>query len=131
MPKSVSFEELLKQSDFVSLHAPLTEQTQNIINKDSISLMKKSAYLINTARGGFVVEKDLADALNQEKIAGYAADVILEEPMAQDNPLRLAKNCIITPHIAWAPKETRQRLLGIAQNNFIAWINGKPENVVN
>ena len=131
IPKSVSFEELLKQSDFVSLHAPLTEQTQNIINKDSISLMKKSAYLINTARGGFVVEKDLADALNQEKIAGYAADVILEEPMDKNNPLRLAKNCIITPHIAWAPKETRQRLLGIAQNNFIAWINGKPENVVN
>ena len=70
-------------------------QTQNIINKNSISLMKKSAYLINTARGGFVVEKDLANALNQEQIAGYAADVILEEPMDKNNPLRLAKNCII------------------------------------
>lgn len=131
MPVSVSFEELLKQSDFISLHAPLTEQTKNIINKDSIKLMKKSAYLINTARGGFVVEQDLADALNNDEIAGYAADVLLSEPMNKNNPLLKAKNCIITPHIAWAPLETRARLQGIALENLKAWLNGTPQNVVN
>ena len=86
MPEAVSFEDLLKRSDFLTLHAPLTEQTKNIINKESLSLMKKSAYLINTARGGFVVEKDLADCLNADGIAGYAADVLLQEPMAGDCP---------------------------------------------
>lgn len=131
MPVSVSFEELLKQSDFISLHAPLTEQTKNIINKDSIKLMRKSAYLINTARGGFVVEQDLADALNNDEIAGYAADVLLSEPMNKNNPLLKAKNCIITPHIAWAPLETRARLQGIALENLKAWLNGTPQNVVN
>jgi len=131
MPEAVSFEELLKRSDFISLHAPLTEQTKNIINKDSIKLMKKSAYLINTARGGFVVEKDVADALNDGLIAGYAADVLLSEPMSKDNPLLTAKNCVITPHIAWAPLETRARLQGVALENLKAWLNGNPQNVVN
>lgn len=130
MPESVTFEDLLKKSDFVSLHAPLTDKTKDIINKDSLKLMKKSAYLINTARGGFVVEKDLADALNNNTIAGYAADVVLSEPMAADSPLLGAKNCIITPHIAWAPLETRQRLLGIAVDNIKAWLSGNPINVV-
>lgn len=130
MPESVTFEGLLKKSDFVSLHAPLTDKTKDIINKDSLKLMKKSAYLINTARGGFVVEKDLADALNNNTIAGYAADVVLSEPMAADSPLLGAKNCIITPHIAWAPLETRQRLLGIAVDNIKAWLSGNPINVV-
>ena len=93
--------------------------------------MKQSAYLINTARGGFVVEKELADCLNAGGIAGYAADVLLQEPMAADNPLLKAKNCVITPHIAWAPLETRKRLQGIAEENLKAWIAGSPINVVN
>ncbi len=131
MPEAVSFEELLKRSDFLTLHAPLTEETKNIINKESLSLMKPTAYLINTARGGFVVEKDLADFLNEDKIAGYGADVLLQEPMAEDCPLLKAKNCVITPHIAWAPRETRKRLQGIAEENLKAWIAGKPINVVN
>lgn len=130
MPEAVSFEDLLKRSDFVTLHAPLTEQTKNIINKESLSLMKPTAYLINTARGGFVVEEDLAACLNKGEIAGYAADVLLQEPMAKDNPLLKAKNCVITPHIAWAPLETRKRLQGIAEKNLKAWIAGKPINVV-
>lgn len=131
MPESVSFEELLKRSDFLTLHAPLTEKTKNIINKNSLSLMKPTAYLINTARGGFVVEQDLADYLNNDGIAGYAADVLLQEPMAADCPLINAKNCVITPHIAWAPRETRKRLQGIAEENLKAWIEGSPINVVN
>ena len=131
MPEPVSFEDLLKRSDFLTLHAPLTDQTKNIINKESLSLMKKSSYLINTARGGFVVEKELADCLNAGGIAGYAADVLLQEPMAADNPLLKAKNCVITPHIAWAPLETRKRLQGIAEENLKAWLGGKPINVVN
>ena len=130
MPEAVSFEELLKRSDFLTLHAPLTEQTKDIINKESLSLMKKSAYLINTARGGFVVEKELADYLNEGGIAGYAADVLLNEPMNADCPLLKAKNCVITPHIAWAPLETRKRLQGIAEENLKAWLSGKPINVV-
>ena len=130
IPEMVTFEELLKKSDFVSLHAPLTDKTKNIINKESLSLMKPSAYLINTARGGFIVEQDLANALNNNKIAGYAADVVLSEPMSADSPLLTAKNCIITPHIAWAPLETRQRLLKIAEENLKAWLSGKPINVV-
>ena len=130
MPEFVSFEELLKRSDFLSLHAPLTEQTQNIINKKSLSLMKKSAILINTARGGFVVEEDMAEALKNKMIAGYAADVIYQEPMNKDCPLLGCPNCVLTPHIAWAPKETRARLIDIAFENFKAWIEGNPINVV-
>ncbi len=131
MPEPVSFEDLLKRSDFLTLHAPLTDKTKNIINKESLSLMKKSSYLINTARGGFVVEKDLAACLNEGGISGYAADVLLEEPMAANNPLLKAKNCVITPHIAWAPLETRKRLQGIAEENLKAWLRGSPINVVN
>lgn len=131
MPEFVSFEELLKRSDILSLHAPLTDATKNIINKDSLSLMKKSALLINTARGGFVVEKDLAECLKAGGIAGFAADVIASEPMSPDCPLLACPNCVLTPHIAWAPKETRQRLLDIAYDNFKAWIDGKPINMVN
>ena len=130
MPTAVSFEELLKCSDFLTLHAPLTEQTTNIINKESLSLMKSTAYLINTARGGFVVEKELADCLNAGGIAGYAADVLLHEPMDKDSPFLNARNCLITPHIAWAPYETRKRLQGIAEENLKAWLDGKPVNVV-
>ena len=131
MPEFVSFEELLKEADILTLHAPLTDLTKNIINKESLSLMKKSAYLINTARGGFVVEKDLAEYLKAGGIAGYAADVITTEPMLPDCPLLNCPNCVLTPHIAWAPKETRKRLLDIAYENFKAWIDGHPINVVN
>lgn len=131
MPEFVSFEELLKEADILTLHAPLTDLTKNIINKESLSLMKKSAYLINTSRGGFVVEKDLAECLKAGGIAGYAADVIATEPMLPDCPLLNCPNCVLTPHIAWAPKETRKRLLDIAYENFKAWIDGHPINVVN
>lgn len=131
MPECVTWDELLQRSDIISLHAPLTEKTKNIINKESLSKMKKNAILINTARGGFVVEEDLVEALNNDIIAGYAADVVLEEPMKVDCSLLKAKNCIITPHIAWAPLETRTRLQGIALENLKAWINGNPQNVVN
>ena len=130
MSQSVSLEELFKMSDFLTLHTPLTEKTKNIINLDTLSLMKKSAILINTARGGLVVEEDLAKALKEERISGYAADVILNEPMKKDCPLLNCPNCILTPHIAWAPKETRQRLLEIALENFKAWISGSPINTV-
>lgn len=129
--KVVSFEELLKISDFVTLHAPLTGETQKIINKDTLKLMKKSAYLINTARGGFVDETDLRNALENEEIKGYAADVLLYEPMKSDCPLFKAKNCILTPHLAWAPKETRERLMKIEVENIKSFLAGKPVNVVN
>ena len=128
--KAVSKEELFKCSDFLSLHAPLTKETMNIINAQSLSLMKESAYIINTTRGGFVVEEDLAEALKAGSIAGYAADVIQNEPMRKDCPLLHCPNCILTPHIAWAPRETRARLLDIALENFKAWLEGKPVNVV-
>ena len=94
-------------------------------------MMKKSAYLINTARGAFVDEAALADALNQGKIAGYAADVVVEEPMAKDNPLLTAKNTVITPHIAWATREARERLVNIAIDNVKCFVEGHAQNVVN
>lgn len=130
MPQAVTFDQMMKESDFVSLHAPLTEKTKNIINKQSLSLMKPTAYLINTARGGFVVEEDLAECLKNKTISGYAADVLLEEPMNASSPLLNAPNCVITPHIAWAPLETRTRLQNIALENLKAWLNGNPINVV-
>ncbi|MBQ0050651.1 MAG: D-2-hydroxyacid dehydrogenase [Treponema sp.] len=129
--KSVSAEELFSQSDFISLHAPLTPETKEVINSNSISLMKPSAVIINTARGGLVEEKALRDALNEKKIAAYCGDVVLTEPMSSDCPLLNAPNCFITPHIAWAPHETRQRLMDIAVGNFKAFLDGKPVNVVN
>lgn len=131
MPEYVSFEDLLKQSDILTLHAPLTEKTKNIINKNTLKMMKPGAYLINTARGGFINEEELAKALKSGVISGYAADVVSVEPMQANNPLLGCPNCVLTPHIAWAPKETRQRLIGIAYDNFKAWVNGTPINVVN
>ena len=127
----VSVEELFKESDFLSLHAPLTLETENLVNEKTLSLMKKSAVLINTARGGLVSEKAVREALDSEKIAGYAADVLLEEPMSENCPLYKAKNCVITPHLAWAPKETRLRLLDTEIENIKAFLAGKPINVVN
>lgn len=131
MPESVTREELFRRSDFLSLHAPLTPETKEMINKDSISLMKKDAYLINTARGGFVNEQELADALKAGMIAGYAADVISVEPMKEENPLLGCPNCILTPHIAWAPHETRERLMNVCLENLKAWLKGNPQNKVN
>ena len=121
MPQRVTFENLLKYSDFLTLHAPLTDETKEIINKEAIAQMKNTAYIINTARGGLVVEQDIAHALNADELAGYACDVVNEEPMKADTPLLGAKNCIITPHIAWAPLETRKRLMDIALQNLKAY----------
>ena len=126
----VDFDTLLKESDFLTLHAPLTEKTREVINKKSLSLMKKSAFLINTARGLLVNEQDVRDALDNGIIAGYAADVVSEEPMKSNNPLLGAKNCTLTPHIAWAAVETRQRLLDVVVENLKCWTLGKPQNVV-
>jgi glycerate dehydrogenase len=113
------------------LHCPLLDTTQGIINKDNLSKMKHGAMIINTSRGPLVVEQDLAEALNSGKIAGAAVDVVSIEPITPDNPLLTTKNCIITPHIAWAPKESRIRLMGTAVENLSAFLKGTPQNVVN
>jgi len=129
--KYVSLDELLAKSDIVSLHCPLSDSTKGIINKNSIAKMKEGVMIINTARGPLVVEQDLCDALNSGKVAGAAVDVVSIEPIASDNPLLKAKNCIITPHIAWAPKESRSRLMTTTVENLAAFLNGTPVNVVN
>lgn len=123
--------ELLEQSDVVSIHCPLFPETKGLINKESLKKMKRSAFLLNTSRGPIIVDEDLADALNNDVIAGAGIDVLSQEPPPADNPLFKAKNIIITPHIAWATKEARTRLMDIAENNLSAFIAGKPVNVVN
>lgn len=127
---SVSKEELFRQSDFITIHVPLTEETKEIINSSSINMMKDGVYIINTARGGVINEEDVANAVKSKKIAGYAADVILHEPMNKDCPLLNVENIVLTPHIAWAPIETRKRLLNIAENNLKSWINRNPVNTI-
>jgi glycerate dehydrogenase len=124
-------DELLAQADVVSLHCPLLPQTQGIINSRSLALMKPSSFLINASRGPLVIEQDLADALNNDRLAGAAVDVLSSEPPSPDNPLLRARNCIVTPHIAWATKEARTRLLDIAIANVRAFLDGHPVNVVN
>lgn len=124
-------DELLSQSDFVSLHCPLLPETEGIINKVSLKMMKKSAFLINTSRGPLVVEQDLAEALNDGIIAGAGLDVLSIEPPNSSNPLLNAKNCLLTPHIAWAAKESRSRLMNTAVENVKAYLSGKPQNVIN
>jgi len=126
-----SLEQLLSASDYVTLHCPLTEQTQRLINNETISLMKPSAYLINTARGGHIAEEELAAALNEGRLAGAAVDVLSVEPPSAGNPLIGAKNCLITPHIGWATFEARQRLMAMAANNLAQYQAGKPINRVN
>ena len=126
----VSVTELLKQSDVVSIHCPLTPETKGLINKENLQLMKPSAYLLNTSRGPVIVDQDLADALNNDVIAGAGIDVLSTEPPPAGNPLFTAKNCIITPHIAWATKEARSRLMDITVNNLNAFLKGEPVNVV-
>ncbi|GAB3737933.1 D-2-hydroxyacid dehydrogenase [Spirosoma lituiforme] len=123
--------ELLAQSDVVSIHAPLTPDTKGLINKDNLALMKSSAFLLNTARGPIILDQDLADALNKGIIAGAGIDVLSSEPPAADNPLFTAKNCLITPHIAWATREARTRLMQITVDNLAAFLNGNPVNVIN
>ena len=122
--------ELFEQSDVLTLHCPLTPETKEIINARNIGLMKPTAFIINTARGPLVNEADLAEALNNGRIAGAALDVLSTEPPPAANPLISAKNCFITPHIAWATKESRERLIAIATANVQAFLAGKPQNVV-
>lgn len=124
-------DELLAQADVVSLHCPLLPQTEGIIDARSLALMKPSAFLINVSRGPLIVEQDLADALNNGRLAGAAVDVLSSEPPSLDNQLLHAKNCIVTPHIAWATREARTRLLDTAVSNVRAFLNGHPVNVVN
>lgn len=129
--KYVNFDELLIKSDIITCHCPLNEHTENLIDAKALSMMKKSAILINTSRGPVVDDKALADALNNEKIYAAGVDVLKVEPPKADSPLLYAKNCYITPHIAWAACETRARLLTILESNLKAFIDGKPQNVVN
>ena len=127
----VGFDELLRESDVLSLSSPLTDQTRGLINKDALSKMKKTAFLINTSRGGLLVEQDVREALDAGVIAGAAVDVLSTEPPKADNPLVGAKNIVITPHIAWATTEARTRLLEIVRGNITAWQAGNTQNRVN
>ncbi|MDR1949303.1 MAG: D-2-hydroxyacid dehydrogenase [Spirochaetaceae bacterium] len=127
----VTLEKLLAESDVVSLHCPLSEDTQGLINQKTIALMKNGAILINPARGPVIVEEEVAAALNSGKLSAAGVDVVSAEPIRADNPLLSAKNCIITPHIGWAPLECRARLINIAEENLRAFIAGAPVNVVN
>lgn len=129
--KYVELEELYNESDIIALHVPLFPSTEGMINKESIRKMKDGVMIVNNSRGGLIVEEDLRDALNSGKVAGAALDVVSTEPIQMDNPLLEAKNVIITPHIAWAPKEARQRLMDVAVENLKTYINGEPQNVVN
>lgn len=128
--KYVELDELFKLSDVISLHCPLFESTKGIINKENISKMKDGVMIINNSRGPLVVEDDLAEALKSSKVAGAALDVVSTEPIKEDNPLLKAPNCIITPHISWAPKESRQRLMDIAVDNLVKYLQGNPVNLV-
>lgn len=129
--KYVELDELLANSDVIALHCPLFPATEGIINKDNIAKMKDGVIILNNSRGPLVVEQDLADALNHGKIAAAGLDVVSTEPIKGDNPLLKAKNCFITPHISWAPKESRKRLLDIAVNNLREFADGNCVNVVN
>jgi len=129
--KFTGLQQLLEHSDFISLHCPLTEETKGLINADILSRMKTGAYLINTSRGPVIDEQAVADALNSGKLAGAAVDVVSAEPIKAENPLLGAKNCIITPHFAWAPVEARTRLMNTLIANIEAYLKGNPINVVN
>ena len=122
---------LLAQSDVVVLHCPLFPETREMIDRHTIAKMKDGVILINNSRGQLVAEQDLADALNSGKVYAAGLDVVSVEPIRKDNPLLTAKNCLITPHISWAPKEARQRILDCSVQNLQAWLDGSPVNVVN
>ena len=127
----VELETLFRQSDVVSLHCPLTERTKNLVNKATLALLKPTSFLLNTSRGPLIDERALAEALNSGQLAGAALDVLSVEPPPANNPLLSAKNCIVTPHIAWATRAARSRLMQIAVANVRAFLNGRLENVVN
>jgi glycerate dehydrogenase len=126
----VSFDELIGTADVISLHVPLTAETEGYINKDLIARMKDGVIIINTARGGLIVEHDLAEALNSGKVYAAGLDVLIDEPPARNNPLMNARNCVITPHLAFSPREARKRLIDIAAENVKAFLAGKPQNTV-
>lgn len=128
--KFVDLDYLFKNSDIISIHCPLFEETKNLINKETLNKMKKTAILINTSRGPIINDIDLACALNSEVISGAGLDVVSIEPILANNPLLDAKNCIITPHIAWAPKETRDRLIKVVVQNIKDFLNDTPNNMV-
>ncbi len=127
----VNLDTLFSESDFISINCPLTDENTGFINKVTISKMKSSVFLVNTGRGPLINEQDLADALNNGNIAGAGLDVLAVEPATKENPLTKAKNCFITPHIAWATLEARTRLMNIATENLKSFIEGNPINVVN
>ncbi|MEA4812947.1 MAG: D-2-hydroxyacid dehydrogenase [Anaerolineaceae bacterium] len=131
LARQVNLDELLAKSDVLSLHMPLTPETDGILNAETIARMKNDVIIINTARGGLINERDMRAALDGGKVAWYAADTTRVEPILADNPLLGAEHCIITPHIAWAPKESRQRLMSTAVDNLRQFLAGKPINVVN
>ncbi|MDX9964610.1 D-2-hydroxyacid dehydrogenase [Desulfobacter postgatei] len=133
LPDGITYSDLdnlIHSSDIISLHCPLTPQTKGMINKESLAQMKKTAYLINTSRGPLIVENDLANFLNEGRIAGAAMDVLDIEPPDKNCPLLTAKNCYITPHIAWATIASRERLMSIAVENIKSYLAGNPQNVV-
>lgn len=129
--ESADMDELLVQSDIISLHCPLTPETQHMVNDEFLKAMKSSAILINTGRGPLIDEQALAHSLNNEEIAGAALDVLSTEPPSTNNPLLSAKNCLLTPHIAWSSFEARKRLMGIITENLRAYMLGESKNVVN
>ncbi len=123
-------DEVFARADVISLHCPLTAETAGLVDRQRLRRMKSSAFLLNTARGGLVVEHDLAQALYEGRLAGAAVDVVSREPIRPDNPLLEARNCLITPHIAWATREARKRLLATTISNVVNFLNGLPTNVV-
>lgn len=127
----VPLEELLGQSDVIALHCPLFPETAGIINRDTIAAMKDGVIILNNSRGPLIVEQDLADALNSGKVYAAGLDVVATEPILEDNPLLKAKNCIITPHISWAPRESRQRIMDCTVDNVRAFLEGDARNVIN
>ena len=127
----VDLDTLLARADIISLHCPLTPENTGLICKDTIAKMKDGVILLNTARGGLLNEQDVADALRREKIRGAAVDVVSQEPILATNPLLTAPNCVITPHMAWAPIESRQRIIDCTVASMQAFLDGKPINEVN
>lgn len=127
----VDLDTLFAESDVIALHCPLFPETEGIINKENIAKMKDGVIIINNSRGQLVVEQDLADALNSGKVYAAGLDVVSTEPIKSDNPLLGAKNCLITPHISWAPKESRQRIMDTTTENLRSFIEGTPQNVIN
>ena len=131
LAKFVTVDELFENSDVIAMHCPLLPETEGMINKDSIAKMKPNVIIINNSRGQLVNEQDLADALNSGRVYAAGLDVVSSEPIRPDNPLLAAKNCFITPHISWAPKEARSRIIKATAENLEAFLSGAPVNVVN